>query len=62
MASVVQQLEGSEASVRVGFEAKRSVPQVVPTALIQEHHLNKTLISLQHHLDKTLISLQHHID
>lgn len=39
IAPIVEHFEGSEASVCVPFEAQRSMPQVVPAALIQEDHL-----------------------
>lgn len=41
MTPIVKQLEGSKGSVHACFEAQRSVPQVVPSPLIQEHHLGQ---------------------
>lgn len=39
MTSIVKQFEGSKGSVHASFEAQRSIPEVVPSPLIQEHHL-----------------------
>lgn len=39
MTSVIEQLEGRKVSVHAAFEPQRPVPQVVPSPLIQEHHL-----------------------
>lgn len=39
MASEVHLREGRKAVVRVGFEAQRTVPQVVAATLIQKDHL-----------------------
>lgn len=39
--SIIEQSKGSKVSVHVGFQAQRAVPQVVPSPLIQEHHLGQ---------------------
>lgn len=41
MTPIVKQFEGSKGSVHACFEPQRSMPQVVPSPLIQEHHLGQ---------------------
>ena len=56
MAAVIELPEWGKRPVRVGFEPQRAVPQVVPTALVQDHDVDHVTLEVEQEVEGDLVS------